>query len=170
MRLVQRSSNRPPAGLKHLILPKVFGNEKMWFERCEQDIYWNVGYEENVMEFDGYSTFLERLAYKYDQNLKAEVPSNAKQLTPKRYVQKVRFWHYKHYARLYGLPWGGGNYSVLPRCFEAKIKTTFRQPAKDLARWLKEPFPYLITDGENTYDPIDEPSRNMLGKRNLEHK
>ena len=168
MRLVQRSSNRPPAGPKHLISPKVCGNEKMWCEWCEKDICDNVGYEEDVMESDGYSTFLERLAYKYDQNLKAEVPSNDKELTLKRYVQKVRFWHYKHYAKLYGLPWGGGNYSVLLRCFEAKIKMTFRQPAKDFAQCLKEPFLYLISDVATTYNPIGVPSRTVLDKRQEE--
>ena len=80
----------------HLILLKVCGNEKMWCEWCDKDICINIEYKEHVMESDGYSSFLERMALKYGTNLKAECPVMEKDLSSKRYVQKICFWHYEH--------------------------------------------------------------------------
>ena len=159
----------PPAGPKNIILPKVCGSEKMWCEWCEKDICRNVEYEEVIMESDVCRVFMEGTGIKYHANLKADVPSAHKDLSPKRYVQKVRFWHYERYAKHYGLPWGGGNFSILPQCFKAKIRMTFRQPAKNLSEWVKEPFLYRMTNNPATYNPIGETSKNVLGKRSLEN-
>ena len=81
----------------------------MWCEWCENDKCKNVEYKEKVMESDGYESFLDRLTKEYDANLKTEFPSNHKELTPKRYVKKIRYWHYEHYALLFGYVWGKGN-------------------------------------------------------------
>ena len=163
-----KSRRQGPAGPKHILLPKYSGNERMWCEWCEKDLCANLEYEDTVMECECYSSFMNDLNLSYFENLKAKCPSADKELTPKRYVQKIRFWHYKRYAHMNGFPWGHGNYSELLNCFLAKIRMTFRQPAKNLTLWIKEPFLYSISDDSDAYDPVGVPSTTVLGKRNAE--
>ena len=156
-----------PTVPKHILLPKYSGHERMWCEWCEKDSCANLEYEDAVMECEEYISFMNDLNLVYFTNLKAKCPSDDKDLSPKRYVQKIRFWHYKRYAFMSGLSWGHGNYSDLPNCFLAKIRMTFRQPAKNLTQWVKEPFLYSISDDTDIYDP-GVPSKTVLGKRQLD--
>ena len=122
------------------------------------------------MNSAGYNSFLGRVSKKYHDNLISEVPSDNDQLTPLRYVKKIRFWNYEHYAKLVGYTWGRGEYSEIPECFLAKMRMTYRKPAKNLTEWVKQPMLYLITDGATSTHAIDLTTNTVLGKRSKENK
>ena len=161
-RWLRRHSDRWPT---YFIFPKHVFNEKMWYEWCEHKVCRNLEYEETVMDFNRYITFLNCVSKEYHINLIAKVPYEKKDLIPLRYMKKIRYLHYENYARLFGYAWGGGHYSEIPECFLAKIRMTFRQPAANLAKWVKKPFLYLITDEVNTNHANGLSSSTVLGKR-----
>ena len=140
-------------------------NEKMWCEWCQCEQCNNMEYEVTVMNSAGYIAFLGRVSKKFHNNLISDVPSDDVLLTPLKYVQKICFLHYEHYAKLFGYAWGGGQYSEIPECFTAKMRMTFRQPAKNLTEWVKKPMLYLITDGATCNHAIDLTTGTVLGKR-----
>ena len=135
----------------------------MWWEWCECGQCRNVEYEECQMDLAEHIAFLGRVSKKYRKNLTAEVPSEDYDLSPVRYVKKIRYWHYENYAKYFGYAQGGDHYSEIPECFKAKMRMTFRQPAENLAEWVKKTFLYLIMDGVNTNQAIGLTSGTVLG-------
>ena len=117
------------------------------------------------MNSAGYIAFLGRVSKKFHTHLISEVTSDDVLLTPLKYVQKFRFWHYETYCKLFGYTWGKGQYSEIPECFTAKMRMTFRQPAENLTEWVKKPMLYLITDGVTSNHAIDLTTGTVLGKR-----
>ena len=162
VRWMRRYPDRWPTDLT---FQKHASNEKMWCEWCQCDICHNIEYEVTVMNSAGYISFLGRVSKKFHTNLISENPSDDVLLSPKKYVQKIRFWHYEHYAELFGFAWGKGQYSEIPECFTAKMRMTFRQPAKNLTEWVKKPMLYLIMDDETSKHAIDLTTGTVLGKR-----
>ena len=161
------SSPSLPRSPPHILLAKHQGNEKMWCEWCNSNPCRNIEYEEEVMGSFSYLVFLRSTWDKYNSNLRSEVPDDCYDLSPKRFVQKIRFWNYERYANHFSLPWGKGDYSVLPRCIKSKLRMTFRQPARDLSEWVKEPFLYSSQDRVVLESELvtGDNSRTILGKR-----
>ena len=155
---------------KDLMFHKHTVREEMWCEWCKNNPCNNIEYENTVMDSAGYISFLGRVSKKYHTNLIAEEPSDDVDLSPKKYVQKLRFWHYEHYSKLFGFAWGNGHYSEIPECFTAKMRMSIRQPAENLTEWVKKPMLYLITDGFTSTHAIDLTTRTVLGKRVTDEK
>ena len=118
-------------------LSKACGIEGIWCEWCKEKPCNNIEYDDHVMQDDTYATFLEEIDTKYLDNLSAAVPTDSEAFSPKAYIKKIRFWHYKKYSEQFGFAWGGGQYSEIPKCFTAKIRMTFRQPAEDFKNGLR---------------------------------
>ena len=159
-------------GPKHIILPKYLASEHIWCEWCECHPCRNIEFEDDVLSSDSFDNICMTIGTKYFNNLHSEEPKTSKEFSPKQYIKKIRFWCYERYAKHFGLPWGRGQDAQLPPCLEAKIRMTFRQPAKDLEQWIKEPFLYQLRGLTSTYDPYGlvtgDNSRTILGKRKTE--
>ena len=114
---------------------------------------------------------------KYHANLHSDVPLVTQDWTPKRYISKIRFWCYERYAKHVSLPWGKGQDAHLPRCIKAKIRMTFRQPARDTFRqpardideWIREPFIYQLHGLSSTLVPYGDATGTVLGKRSFDN-
>ena len=164
---MRRNRDRWPTDL---IISNHAVNERMWCEWCECEQCHNIEYTETVMNSAGYISFLEQVSKQFHNNLISEVPSDDVELTPKRYVQRIRFWNYETYCKLFGYAWGRGEYSEIPECFLSKMRMTYRKPAKNLTEWVKHPMLYLITDGATRTHAIDLTSGTGLGKRSKGNK
>ena len=167
MQWMRRNTDRWPT---ELIISNHTVNEKMWYEWCECEECHNVKYKETVMQSAGYIAFLEQVSKKFHDNLISEVPSNDTELTPLRYVQRIRFWNYETYCKLVGYAWERGEYSEILECFLSKMRMTYRKPAKNLTEWVKHPMLYLILDGATRTHAINLTSVTVIGKRSKGNK
>ena len=158
----------PPAKCprdKRHTLTKYYGFEKMWCEWCDCNPCRNIKFEEEVMDSDECEVFCHAMWKKYFDNLKSDNPCKTIDWTPKRYISKIRFWHYERYAKFYGLAWGYGQDAQLPRCIKAKIRMTFRQPAQTIHDWIQQPYLYQVRSDNPNPDPFGTPGNFILGKR-----
>ena len=60
---------------------------------------------------------------------------------------------------------GRGQDAQLPQYIKAKIRMTFRQPAKDLDQWIPKAFAYQLRGLCSNSDPYGDASSTILGKR-----
>ena len=87
--------------------------------------------------------------------------------SPIRYVKRIRFQVYKHYASEHNLPWGANNYEDLPHCIVAWTRLMFRAPAQDASMWNKNRSYYIIYKNKIIFVGYRNPIQHSNKKRKV---
>ena len=112
--------------------PFSVGNEHIWCEHCGVTPCRNINFTTELATSLWFPSFLFNHNFEFraelgilddpdevDDLLADDADDSSDIASPIRYVKRIRFQVYKHYASEHNLPWGANNYEDLPHCIVA---------------------------------------------------